>query len=495
MGNRFRILTCVVILLSSLPVLGADLQLKEETVRRRQAVMARMNQGGMLILVSAERRHYSGDVEYEFRQDNYLYYLTGIQQHGIALVLMPQNIDYQEILFLPDRDTRAEIWSGKMLSPQEAREISGVKNVWSIKEFQPFLESVLAQRVYRQSSWVAHSEFSRFFQDLQENRARLYLLLDELPGLGKNPTVELQLVNRLRERFFGFSIHNAANLIRPLRLVKSDYEIQELRRAVQITEQALQQAFQELRPGMWEYELEALIESSFKRHSGFDAAFPSIIASGPNALVLHHNSAERRTAHGELLLLDVGAQSHHYAADVTRTVPVSGRFNKEQADIYQIVWEAQRTAAALVRPGATPIQIHQKAVEVLKDGLLRLGLITDQSGEQYRVFFPHGTTHWLGLDVHDVGGKETLVPGMVLTIEPGLYVRENAVEALEPLIGEKNKLEKVRKAVEKYRTIGVRIEDDFLVTATGNEQLSAGTPTAISELEHYLDSLKKQKRD
>lgn len=464
-----------------------DPDLVKDLRSRRQAVAERIENQGMLILFSAEPRLYTGDVDYEFRQDNNLYYLTGIRQGGIILVLMPQNSSYREILFLPDRDPSRELWTGKMLSQEEASAISGIKDIWDASEFEPFVNSVLSGRPYRVNRYVESREYQEFFGDLKEEKAKVFLLLRETPGLKGAFNKEFKFAHLLQKRFFTVRVKDASWIFDELRLVKSTYEIKQLRRAVDITVIAHHQAMKSLRPGSWEYELEAVIEHVFKKNNSFDWAFPSIIASGPNATVLHYQQSQRQAKEGELVLMDIGAEYEYYAADITRTIPVSGKFSPEQAEIYQIVLDAQSAAMALVKPGSSLEMLHQKVVEVVKKGLLRLGLIADGSQEGYRVFFPHGVGHWLGMDVHDVGSRfTTFQAGMVLTVEPGIYVREDALQRLADQTEDPSVLDSIRPALKKYENIGVRIEDDVLVTETGYELLSGGAPRRIAEIEELM---------
>lgn len=465
-------------LLANDPVLRQDLE------HRRHNVVTKMGGRGMLILFSSQPRRYTGDVDYKFRQENNLYYLTGIREKGIRLVLMPQNSSYREILFLPDQDPTKELWTGKMLSREEAADISGIKNVWSALEFESFLNSVLYGRAYRVNRYLESTEYEVFFEDLRREKATVFLLMQEKPGLERALSREFELATHLRERFLGIRIRDASPIFEELRMIKSAYELRQLRRAIAITVAAQRQAMERLQPGIWEYEVEAAIQHVFKKNNSLGPAFPSIVASGPNATVLHYQQSQRQAQDWELMLIDIGAEYNYYAADITRTLPVSGKFRPEQAEIYQIVLDAQNAAMELVRPGSSLPVLHQRAVEVVKEGLLRLGLITDSSGEQYRIFFPHGVGHWLGMDVHDVGPRFTaLQAGMVLTVEPGIYVRGDALARLGEEGESPSTLEAIRPVLEKYKNIGVRIEDDLLVTEEGYELLSAGAPREIVEIE------------
>ena len=466
---------------------ASDPELKADLIHRRESVMQQMDYLGMLILFSGERRPYSGDVAYEFRQENNLFYLTGIRQPDTTLVLMPQNSSRREILFLSDRNPQRELWDGKMLSPEEAIDISGIQTVWSASEFDSFLDSMLYRRPYKSHNSLPSSEYRDFFADLQEGAADIFLLMEPKPGLTGEVMEEFQFANRLRERFTGIQIKDASQIFRQLRVIKSPYEIKQLREAIDITIEAQVQAMKNLHPGLWEYEVEALIEYVFKKRNSFDWAFPSIVASGPNATTLHYQRSQRQTQEGELLLMDIGAEYNYYAADITRTIPVNGKFTSEQATIYQLVLNAQEAAIAMVKPGASVSAVHQEAVEVIKEGLFRLGLITDQSSRQYRVFFPHGVGHFIGLDVHDVRYGELLRPNMVLTIEPGIYVREDSAERLTKQGVNDQELEKIRPALRKFMHIGIRIEDDVLVTEDGYQVLSEGAPREISDIEARME--------
>ena len=446
-------------------------------------MMEEMGNRGMLILFSADSARYSGDVDYEFRQENNLYYLTGIRQPNITLVLMPQNSDRREILFLPAPNPERELWTGKMLTAQEAGEISGIETVWSASEFDRFIDSVLYGRPYRSSR---SSEYEKFFADLQEGDADIFFLLESKPGLKGAITEEFQFANRLRDRFTGIRIKDASPIFHQLRMIKSPYEIKQLQESIDITIEALSEAAKSIHPGTWEYEVEAIIEYVFKRRNSFDWAFPSIIASGPNATTLHYQRSERQTQRDDLLLMDVGAEFNYYAADITRTVPVGGKFTSAQATIYQLVLDAQNAAIEAVKPGSSFRKINQAAVEVLKEGLHRLGLITSTTSDQYRIFFPHGVGHFLGLDVHDVRHGELLKPNMVLTVEPGIYVRGDSIARLATQGVDEDDLEKIGPAVAMFMNIGVRIEDDIRVTETGYELLSHDSPRDILGVEMMI---------
>lgn len=465
--------------------------LKSDLVKRRHTIMEKIGKQGMLILFSGDQKTYSRDIHYEFRQESNLYYLTGIRQQGATLVLIPGNSLYREILFLPKRNAHKELWTGKMLNTSEATEVSGIQNIWDSSEFEAFIDSVFYGRPYRTERYSPNTEYKKFFSALRQGNAELFLLLESHPGLKGKLNKEYEFSSHLRKRFTGFQTKDATAFLNQSRVIKSPYEISQLRKAIAITIEAQLEAIKNIRSKIWEYETEALIEYVFKKHSS-DPAFPSIVASGPNSTTLHYQSSERQIGSDELLLMDVGAEYNYYAADLTRTVPATGKFNKEQIEIYQLVLDAQRAALKTIRPGLPTSNIHKKAVEVIRKGLVKLGLTTSEKGDQYRVFFPHGTSHFLGLDTHDVGHGEHLKSGMVITVEPGIYIREDSLDRLIEKGLSQNKLSQVRHSIEKYMSIGVRIEDDVLVTDGGYELLSRELPREIEDIEKLMSKVENK---
>jgi Xaa-Pro aminopeptidase len=243
----------------------------------------------------------------------------------------------------------------------------------------------------------------------------------------------------------------------------------------------------------FEYEVQAEVEYTFRRRNADYWGYPSIVGCGPNATTLHYVESQGAVKSGDLMLMDVGAEYDHYTADVTRTYPVNGKFTKEQAEIYQIVYDAQEAAAKIAKPGATFKQVSDAANEVVKDGLFKLGLITDKNSQQHRIWFMHGLGHWLGMNVHDVGNYgRPMQAGIIFTNEPGIYIREDALEYLPKTPEYAAFIEKVRPKFEKYKNIGVRIEDDLLVTPTGVEWMTKNLPRKISDIEAFMANASKE---
>jgi Xaa-Pro aminopeptidase len=289
----------------------------------------------------------------------------------------------------------------------------------------------------------------------------------------------------------GYSIKNATPIFAEMRLRKSPFELALMQHAIDITTEAHERAWVAAGKAEWEYEVDAQVAYTFKLRNADHWGYPSIVGCGPNATTLHYEESQGRVRAGELLLMDVGAEYDHYSADVTRTFPVNGKFSPAQAEIYQIVYDAQEAAAKASRPGALKSDVHRAATEVIKDGLLKLGLIFDRNSNQYRLWFMHGTSHWLGMNVHDVGdipgrSEPKLEPGMVFTNEPGIYIRPDALDNLPKTAENAKFIAAVRPAFEKYKNIGVRIEDDMLITPSGVTWMTEALPRKISDIEDFI---------
>jgi Xaa-Pro aminopeptidase len=477
---RFVCITVSVLLAA--PAAAAEFQ--DDLKARRARVLERLGPDAMLILWSAPVRTYSNDVEYEFRQDSYLYYLTGIDQPDTILVLMPGNSQHKEILFVLPANPVREHWEGHILTPREATEMSGIGTIERTGDFEAFLAAVMSRRPF---GAVTAQEARAFFGALESNRAKVALLLGPAPRVGAEITEPYRFVNRLKERHDGFTALDATPVIDSLRQVKTAYELKVMEESARISSDAHMAGMRAARPGAYEYEVEAAIEFTYKRNGAFDWSYPSIVGSGPNANTLHYNASSRQMQDGDLLLVDAAANYRYITVDITRTYPINGRFSPLQRDIYTLVYRAHEESRAFARPGVVLADVHQKSVDVIKQGLLALGLITDASGDQYRIWYTHGSNHWIGMDVHDVGDyRRPLEPGMTFVIEPGLYIRESALDNLPRTAENAAFIEKVRPAVQKYKDIGARLEDSYVVTATGLRNLSARVPRTVEEIEAFM---------
>lgn len=473
---------------------------------RREHVASKIGPGSILVMFSAEPRVYTNDVDYEFRQENNLFYLTALNQKGATLVLMPGNTDLPAILFLPRRNPAAETWTGHMYSPEEARQLSGIGEIWDAREFEPFMRAVRTRQPYRpkddavllSSSSTGATDAAKGFDNLYNamlrNEASLYLLL---PG-GENSREyrqEQEFAAVWAKTATGLNVRTAWPVFAEMRMRKSPYELQMLQHAIDISIEGHERAQAVAARSQWEYEVEAEIDYTFKRRNADNWGYPNEVGSGADATTLHHEGSQGRISPGDLMLIDSGAEYQHYSADVTRTFPVNGKFSPAQADIYNVVLAAQEAAFKTIRPGASISDAHDAALGVIKEGLLKLGLITDKNGDQYRIWFMHGTSHYLGMNVHDVGALfAKLDTGMTFTVEPGIYVRPDALDNLPKTPENERFISAVRPAFEKYKGIGVRIEDDVLVTADGYRNLSGALPRTIPDIEAFIARAQREIR-
>ena len=474
------------LLLATLAAPAAAGPLQEDLKARRARAMEKIGEDALAIFLSAPARTYSHDVEYEYRQDSNLLYLSGIDQEDTVLVLMPGNPTRREILFIREADPRREHWQGHSLTTAEATAQSGIDTVLPAGQFEPFVAAVLSRRPAPGGASTGTGEYGRFFDALAAARARVLLLMEPQTNLSAPVGPAAQLAGRLRERFFGFTIQDAAPVVHRLRQVKTPYEQDVLRRSVAISSDAHRAGMKAASPGRHEYEVEAAIEEVYLRNGAMSWGYPSIVGSGPNATILHYSRSSRKMEPGDLLLVDAAANYQGYTGDITRTYPVSGRFSREQRDLYEVVLAAQEAGMEAARAGRTPADIQAACDEVVRRGLLKLGLITDAAGQQFKTWATHGVFHWIGMDVHDVGPRGPLEPGMSFVIEPGIYIRESALEHLPRTPENAAFIEKVRPMVQKYRDIGVRVEDSFLLTERGLERLSDRVPRTIEEIEAFL---------
>ena len=478
-----------------------------ELSQRRDRVAQSVGPQSFLVLFSTEPRVYTNDVDYPYRQENNLYYLTNLKQKGATLVLLPGNAKIREILFLPRRNALAETWTGHMYSAEEAHQISGIREIWQANEFDPFIKALRNRQPYRpKPENIFKSDlpldlpltndhgYATLFDAAAKGEAGIHLLVP-----GSNESREYKYEQRFASEWAqtasGFSVKNAWPIFAQMRLVKSPMEIRILQHAIDISIEAHQRAWAGAADAKWEYEVDAIVAYTFKLRNADNWGYPDIVGCGPNATTLHYIESQGPVKPTDLLLMDVGAEYDHYTADVTRTFPVNGKFTPAQAEIYQVVYDAQEAVARASKPGATLSDVSRAGTEVIKDGLLKLGLITDRNSMQHRLWFMHGTSHWLGMNVHDVGGGSKIVPGVVFTNEPGIYIRPEALDQMPPgwKQGDWDKFKAtVQPAFEKYKGMGVRIEDDLLITADGVKWMSEALPRKISDIEDFIAKARRQ---
>jgi Xaa-Pro aminopeptidase len=476
---------------------------------RRHAVMDRLGAHAVLILYAAEPRNYANDVDWPFRQENNFFYLTGLDQPGATLVLVPGAEKIKELVFLPKPVPSRETWTGHMITAAEARETSGIQNVFDTAQFNALLSTLIprargafsagegpaAGRGGRGGRGGATSEgpwgeeFAPITAYANSGDLQLYMLLPPRPNAVEYRR-EQEFAGKLAGVGPGIAIKDATAIFGELRRVKSPRELEILQHAVYITAEAFQRAYAFAVPGAWEYQIQAQFEFTFLRRNAH-WGYPCIVGSGVNATTLHYETNKSQMKDGDLILMDDAAEFDQYSVDVTRTIPVNGKFSKEQAEIYRLVYDAQQAGFRNAKPGRAANAMQNAAHEVFKQGLYKLGLITDRnSDEQAKVWSIHGMSHGIGLNVHDPGGRE-LQPNMVVTMEPGLYFRPDALENL-PKTPEMEKFAAaVRPAFEKYKGIGVRIEDDVLITTGEPKVISAAIPSKLEEVEAAIARLRK----
>lgn len=475
---------------------------------RRKAVSEQIGSHGILILWAAEPRNYAGDVDWPYRQENDFYYLTAIKQEGSALLLIPGGDGPHEILFMPPSNPAQENWTGHILTPGEGRRISGIETIWDARRLNEFLAALFPQAKDMFAAPAAGRDgrggraaalppppipvdvktaFAGTIDAIANSQAQLHLISQGRPAEYRR---EQEFAAKLAGFYPSLQIENAAPLFGNLRKVKSAREVDLIDHSIAITAEAFQRAYAVAVPGTPEYEIQAQFEFTFLRRNAH-WGYPCIVASGVNATTLHYETNKDTMHPGDLLLMDDAAEFDGYSADVTRTIPVSGRYSKDQATIYRMVWEAQRAAIEQVRSGHTPAQVTAAANKVFRDGLYKIGLITDPaSDQQVHIWFNHGISHGIGLNVHDPGGRE-LQPGMAVTVEPGIYIRPDALENLPKTEDNARFIAAVKPAFEKYKGIGVRIEDDVLVTDGEPKVLSAGIPSRLEDVEAAIAQLRK----
>jgi Xaa-Pro aminopeptidase len=431
--------------------------------QNRKAFIEKMGRGGVAIFASRPPAAWNHDTEYLYRPDPNFYYLTGFEEPESICVIAPDHPKHQYILFVRPKDKQAEIWNGKRVGVKDARKRYGADKAYPIEKFGEKIGKYL------------------------EGAERLYYTL------GSNQDVDSEILaiftgsirSRIRSGQGFHTLVDPSPILSELRLIKNETELQRIQMATEITVAGHVAAMKAVKPGMYEYDLEALVESTFRMNGASGPAFPTIVASGGNATTLHYTTNDCQIKDETLVLIDAGAEYRRYSGDVTRTFPANGTFTEAQREIYQLVLDAHYAIIDCIRPGVSIDEPHQKSIELLTESMLSLGLLQGKAKklikkEAYRQFYMYRIGHMLGLDVHDVncvhdanGDFKTFQPGMVMTIEPGLYVDEDT-ENVPP----------------EYLGIGVRIEDDILVTETGCEVITGGVPKEINEVEELVNSTK-----
>jgi Xaa-Pro aminopeptidase len=421
--------------------------------------MKRLDKDSVAIVSSARETTRSNDTHFRFRQDSDFYYLTGFEEPEAIAVIAPGNKEHPYMLFVRPRDPEREIWDGRRAGVEGAREQYGADASFPVAEFNEKLSDLLSGM---------NTLYYRIGNGNAELDETIVSQIRRMRAMGRKGVHPPQ------------AIIDTGSILHEMRLIKSDEEIELMQRAADIAAEGHREAMKAARPGMMEYEIEALIEYNFRRNGAAAPAYTSIIGSGANATILHYINNDGELRDGDLLLIDAGAEYRGYASDITRTFPVNGRFTPAQREIYELVLEAQMACIEMSRPGVSIDELHQRSVEILTEGMVRLGLLQGEPSklieeEKYKQFYMHRLGHFLGLDVHDVGRyhisdeSRRVEQGMVMTIEPGLYIAPDT-----------------KDIPEKYLGIGVRIEDDVLVTGEGHRVLSSKAPKQVEEIEELM---------
>ena len=432
-------------------------KMAEEFARRRRQLMRLMGRDAIAVLPAAPERTRNNDVYYNFRQDSDFHYLTGFGEPESVAVLMPGRPQGEFVMFVRERNDEREIWDGKRAGPSGARARYGADDAFPISDLDDILPGLLESRAR-----VYHTMGK--YHDFDQRVVGWVNALRAEARSGAHPPLEFVALD---------------HVLHDMRLFKSRKELSIMRRAGAIGAGAHIRAMRFCRPGRTEYEVCAELVHEFGRH-GADVSYHPIVGGGANSCVLHYRDNNQPLKDGDLLLIDAGCEHEYYASDITRTFPVNGRFTPEPRAVYGVVLAAQRAAVTQVQPGNHWNEPHDAAVRAITQGLVRIGLLKGPVASlikdgAYRKFFMHRTGHWLGIDVHDVGdykvGDEWRVfePGMVLTVEPGVYIPAGT-----------------KGVPKRFWNIGIRIEDDVAVTATGHEVLTAGAPTDPDAIEKLM---------
>jgi len=425
----------------------------------RQAVMQAMDDNSIAVIPAAKLHVRNRDAEFPFRQSSDFFYLTGFTEDQACLVLVKKAGEQSSVLFCQPKIKEMEIWTGYRLGPDASLDTLAMDSAFAIEELEKQLPELMSDMDSVYGLWGSDIEWDqRLIASIEKVK------LKSRTGISA-PTAMLAIEPILHE----------------LRLIKSDAEIALMKTAADLSAAAHIKAMEAVKPGMFEYQLEGLIRNHCAQNGSRFDAYSSIVGSGENACILHYTANDQEIKDGDLILIDAGCEINHYASDITRTFPANGKFNTEQQALYQLVLDSQLAAIDAVKPGNHFNHPHEAALQVLTEGLVSLGLLSGDvtdliKNEAYKPFYMHRTGHWLGLDVHDVGVYKIdgewreLKPGMVLTVEPGLYIApdDNSVD-------------------EKWRGIGIRIEDDVLVTDTGHQILSENVPKSVAEIEALIN--------
>jgi len=424
--------------------------------QRRKAALKQMPSHSVLILFSATAKSVSNDTEYPFRQDSDFYYLSGFNEDNAAIVLIKSGNKQRVVMFVQPKDKMMELWTGKRAGIKKVKNDLSIKHVFSIKKLDEKLQKICQNK-------------KAVYFDLFNKDKFIYI-----------HSIISQIKNNRSLKFYPRSFLDATEILHAMRRRKSAKEIALIKKAIEITKKAHHHAMSIKKKDIYEYELQAEFEYMFKKHGAMHDAYTTIVAGGNNANTLHYTSNKDLLKEGDLILIDAGCQYDMYASDITRTIPVSGRFTSAQKDVYSLILDAQKEIISIIKPGVKFSDLQTKARELLCSAMITLGILSGKVDDLIRKdkdkrYYPHSIGHYMGLDVHDTcpykdknGEELPFCEGVVLTIEPGLYLDANDISVPK-----------------KYRGIAIRIEDDILVTKNGYQNLSIGIKKEIKDIEAY----------
>jgi Xaa-Pro aminopeptidase len=420
----------------------------EQLTSRRNQLIKNFSDESFLIFLSADYFINKRDISSKTLISPNQLYLSGIKAPKTILLMIPGGLEYKEkvmneILFISSQTAENIIWNGPELNLVKAKKLSNIENILDFSEFDSIL------------SLLIDSKDTVFFDRISHTKH--FSITDN------NKECEIEIINKIFQQKSDISFVQQIPFINEMRQFKDNYEIEIMQKAVDITKQGHLSAMRNAKPGMFEYQIQSFMEFEFLFNGSERPAYTSIIGAGANSCYLHYTKNSAQAQSGDLVLMDCGAKYKGYCADITRTFPISGKFSEEQKIIYNIVLSSMDSAMTVCKPGEEFSNIHKKAKEVISNRLTELGIV--QNDEDTDKYFPHGTSHFIGLDVHDVGSQRILEEGMVLTIEPGIYIRENS------------------NCDNKWWNIGIRIEDNILITKNGFRNLSGNIPKTIEEIE------------
>lgn len=412
--------------------------MKEFFSNNRERLLDRMKENEIAVIFNGTAPRSTADARYRFMPNKNFYYFTGLTRENFIVSLLKLNGKVEVKLFIEQPDYDIEKWIGRRISKEAASKISGVESIEYLDKFKPYLTKLIYEE-----------KVSGIYLDLEK------LSFDEID------TASHRFAKEFKERFVHIEIKTLHHFVSELRIIKDEYEIDQIKNAIMLTKLGLEEVMKTLKPKLYEYQIESTFNHTIMMNGADGNAFETIAASGGNAVILHYVENECKIEKDSMILLDLGAQYHQYASDITRTYPASGKFTERQKEIYEIVLKTNKEVQAIMKPGLSFLKLTEKSKEIITSELKRIGLI--EKDEEVQKYYYHGVGHYMGLDTHDLGSRDLkLQPGMVITCEPGIYIAEE--------------------------NIGIRIEDDILITEEGNINLSAGIIKEVDEIEAFMNN-------